>query len=155
MKGNRGGEFERLNTRKGHSDRGPRQQPLERGSPEGDQGADAEGEAVVEQGGVAARQRAPGVLAGLLRVLLQVTQLEAAAQQQVQELRLQGVRGGGGNVRRKKEPVSRFYKAEAELLERRSFVWTGGGLRYSPLWSAWPGRGGSTAGRRRGPGCGR
>lgn len=34
----------------------PRQQPSEGGSPEGHQGADAEGEAVVEQGGVAARR---------------------------------------------------------------------------------------------------
>lgn len=66
----------------------PRQESEKRGPSEGHQGADAEREAVVEQGGAALGRRARGAVLSLLRVLLQVGQLEAAAQQQVQELGL-------------------------------------------------------------------
>jgi len=76
-----------------HPDLGPGEQSHEGGPSEGDQGANAEREAVVEQGGVPAGQGPDGVLRGLLRMLLQVEQLEAAAEQQVQELRLQGEAG--------------------------------------------------------------
>lgn len=66
----------------------PRQEPKKRGPSEGHQGADAEREAVVEQGGAALGRRARGADLSLLGVLVQVGQLEAAAQQQVQELGL-------------------------------------------------------------------
>lgn len=78
---------------KGTPNLGSWQQPLERGSPEGHQRADTEWEAVVEQGGVAARGGAGLDFLGLLRVLLQVGQLETAAQQQVQEVGLQEGQG--------------------------------------------------------------
>lgn len=65
-----------------------RQQPSKGGSSEGHQGADAEREAVVEQGGVSLRGWTSRVLLSFLRVLLHVAQLEAAAKQQVQELGL-------------------------------------------------------------------
>ena len=48
---------------------------------------------MVEEGGFATGEGSCRHLLGLLRVLLQVGQLEAAAEQQVQEL---GLREGGG-----------------------------------------------------------
>lgn len=71
-------------------DLGPRQEAEERGSSEGHQGADAQGEPVVEEGGVGMGRRGGRAFLAFFRVLLQVGQLEAAAEQQVEELRLWG-----------------------------------------------------------------
>lgn len=57
-------------------------------SAEGHQGADAEGEAVVQQGRDTSWLFPRQLALSLIWVLLQIIQLEAAAQQQVQELSL-------------------------------------------------------------------
>lgn len=64
------------------------QESLKRRPPEGHQRTDTEREAVVEERGVTTRSRTCRLILHLLWMLLQVGQLEAAAQQQVQELGL-------------------------------------------------------------------
>lgn len=70
-------------------------QPAKGSSSERHQGANTERKAVVEKRRVTSRRRTGRNFLGFVWVLLQVRQLETAAQQKVQELGLKGERGAG------------------------------------------------------------